>query len=137
MDNTAVNKPIYDLFDIIPSKRTKRGGRKSINGDFVNNSMSLFEFSVTEFMENDIMYINSGQFSILEVRTKVMQLDKSKTKELFIHLSHCIYTKDKSFKLYSSCKFNEYLPYVVRDLCFSKLKMMVVHTKPIKGRLKG
>ena len=130
MENTSLNKPVYDIFDKIPSKRTKRGGRNSQNLVAVNNSIP-FSFSVIDFMENDIMNINCGDFSTMEVRTKVMALNKAHTKELFIHLSHCIYMKDRSFGVYSSCKFNEFLPYVVRDLCLSKLKKMVILTKKV------
>ena len=123
MENNCNNKTAYEMFDVIPSKRTKKGGKRR-NGNVSNEP---YEFDPSMFMV-DIMDANivERKFFINHVRNKVMHLKNDYTKLLFIHLIVAIRDNNNDFGLYSRCGFNEYLPYLVRDLCLAKLKKSIV-----------
>ena len=51
-----------------------------------------------------------------------MHLKNNYVKLLFIHLIVAVRDNNDYFKLYSNCSFNEYLAFLVRDLCLAKLR---------------
>ena len=121
MENNSNNTTIYEqLFEKIPSRRAKRGGRK-VNGNTPRDILDSFDAST--FMIN-LMYadINERKSFILHVRNKVMHMTNDCTKLLFIHLAEAIKDNNDYLKIYSSCRFTGYLPYLVKDICLAKLK---------------
>lgn len=128
MENNCNNKTVYELFDVIPSRRSRKGGKRR-NG---NVPEEPYNFDPSMFMV-DIMDANNieRKFFINHVRNNVMHLKNDYTKLLFIHLIIAIKDNNEQFKIYSNCCFNEYLPYLVRDLCLAKLKKSLVPKKHV------
>ena len=50
-----------------------------------------------------------------------MSMKNPWVKSLFLEVTICISEKNEHFDLYSQCKYYEYLPYIIKDLCFHKL----------------
>ena len=123
MENTSCNTAVYELFDKIPSKRTKKGGRKR-NGIIANGG----QFDPDLFLR-DLIELDNGEdkkLFIYYVRNVIMHLNNGNTKILFIHLAGSIKDRDANFTTYSGCNYNEYTPYLVKDLCLAKLKKSFV-----------
>lgn len=120
MDNCANNIPVYELFNKIPSKRTKKGGRKRNGSNLlpVNDTFDACSFMVDLL---DLSY-EDKTFFVHYVRNKVMHLNKDYTKKLFIHLAVVIKDGKELFNTYSTCSCNNNLPYLVKDLCLAKLR---------------
>ena len=127
LNNSSTNLAIYELFNVIKSKRTGKGGkyRRNIN----NSAEANHVFSSQEFMEM-FRFIEDRNIFINFVRNKVMHLNNVDTKSLFLHLSLAINKHDVTFKEYSLNIYNAYLPYLVRDIAFAKIKRSSVAKVP-------
>ena len=117
MGNTCTNQAIYETFNKLPSRRTKRGGSR--NKRHTQESV----FNPITFMDT----INSPEpdkqkFFINHVRYKIMSLNKVHTKELFLHLCICINEHNDHYHKYNSNIYTAYLSYLAKDIAFAKLK---------------
>ena len=84
----------------------------------MNNFMECSE-------ENGIHFIHY-------VRNELMHLNNKHVKQLFLHLAVAINKNNDFFKLYSACRFNNYLPYIVKDICLAKLRKSFTPKKNLK-----
>ena len=122
-ENRSINIPIYNTFNKIPSRRSKRGGRHR------NNSAVLVDssFNADLFMDNiNSPQLDNHQFYINFVRDQIMSLNKSNTKMLFLHLCRCINDHSPLYHKYIANEFSAYLPYLVKDIAFFKLRSMLL-----------
>ena len=123
LNNTATNRAVYETFNKEPSRRTKKGGRRQ-------NQQPNTIFNPSIFM-NNICDINIDQKELFinTIRSLVMALNKTSTKQLFLHLCICINEQNDSFHHYNSNAYSSYLSYLCRDITFAKLKAIHQSTK--------
>ena len=120
LENNSINKAVYEIFNKNPSRRTKKGGISRNHGNR-NNLNSIF--NPMEFMESlNSPDADGALFFINFVRNKIMNLNKPNSKALFLHLSICINEHNELFENYIKNEYCAYLPYLVRDISFAKLK---------------
>lgn len=123
--NTATNHAIYETFNKVSSRRTKRGGshrsrrQKTIN---MFDPIAFMDTITTTNMHRKELFTN-------HVRTQIMNLNKDSNKKLFLHLCTCINEHNANFHNYNSNQYTSYLTYLCRDITFAKLKSMYVQRK--------
>ena len=100
--------PIYSNFNFVKNNRTKRGSGK--NKTMYNTNET---FDPVKFISD---LVDATTDSICkQTRKSIMKLKIENIRKLLIYTAKEIYT---SIKLYS---YNEYLLYVIKDLCLYKL----------------
>ena len=112
------------------SRRTKRGGTHNNRNRNQDNN-----FNPVAFMNNvNILNPDNPAFYINMVRENIMKLNKQSTKTLFLHLCTYINEHNHQYDYYSSNQYSTYLPYLVTDITFFKLKAMHNYKENIKPR---
>ena len=128
MDKSVSKYTIYGTFNKIPSNRSLKGGKfRGKNhitkfDHFVDEEFDAHQFIMYNFLQPS----PEDQPAYLKfIRKTIMGLKNPWVKLLFLEVTICISEKNEHFHLYSQCKYYEYLPYIIKDLCFHKLKSSV------------
>ena len=104
-------KPIYKAFNTVKNNRTKRGSGKQDEGTISHNHKNLNPADViTSIINNDDSYSIAK-----DCRKLVMSIKIKEVHTLFIYLIKLM-LKDRQ-----NYQYNEYLLYVVKDLCLYRM----------------
>lgn len=127
LNNSTINKAVYETFNKTPSKRSKRGQSHH------NKTQQHNTFDPATYMNTNILtnVAHKGLF-VNHVRTQIMRLNKNNTKLLFLHLCVAINEHNDYFHQYNSNRYSSYLAYLCKDIAFAKLKAMYPKKKIVQ-----